>query len=123
MSDEILDERQRLIQAGLDGELNAKDIALRAKLLAGDADARDEATSLAALRELIAEDRASIRAPIGLAGRMNEELARRMAPAPVTRARWSPLRSLAAAASILVLVGASFVLGRQTTSAAVDTVL
>ncbi|MEZ6197524.1 MAG: hypothetical protein R3F20_17655 [Planctomycetota bacterium] len=115
------DEIDRLIQAEIDGEISAEDEARLQQLLAEGPEfgARyRESRSLAALFAAERERRPG--PPEGLAERIAARVAAAPAPAPEGRLISFPtlFRGVAAAACLVLLVGAGFWAGQRSTSAA-----
>ncbi len=120
MTDESLDPMARLVQARLDGEISPEDERVLNEALAERPDLEDLEQRLRDLQRHLREDRASIRPPLGLAQRVMQKAGQvetsRVPTPPMSRFA----KPLAAAAALVLLLGASFYLGRESTSAEAD---
>ncbi len=120
MTDKSIDPMARLIQARLDGEITADEERALAQALAARPDLRELEQHLSDVKRHLEEDRRSIRPPLGLAQRIVQKAGQKETPAPETGSASRSWKPLAAAAALVLLLGSSFYLGRESTSAEAD---
>ncbi|HGY90911.1 MAG TPA: hypothetical protein ENK43_07050 [Planctomycetes bacterium] len=120
MTDPSIDPMARLVQARLDGEITPEEERALEQALAARPDLQDLEQRLRDVKRHLEQDRRSIRPPLGLAQRIVQRASQEDAPAAVVRSSNRFWRPLAAAAALVLLLGASFYLGRESTSAEAD---